>query len=426
MPGRHVGHHTRCQRSTDAQPCLRLAATPPAVNDVTKFSYPAPGDILTIDAKNIPTLEHRDTRGLVTLVQEYVSPSATTQPLAYSAVASTYDQLGRLTGTTDQNGNTSLNTYDALSRLISATDPDRGLTTYQYDLRSQVTDRIVASGEKTHHEYDALARVSQTDYLRPVQVPTNSSTATNPQTGGPFGTIHFPPNCNIVAGLKEPTWWGPGPGWPDPPELQQLTLEAGEAAIDLPFDVDIRTVSQLPSAHGSALRFEERDYAFARGTAVLIGSGGQINLGRRPRETAATRAGAGATFNVIASDFVARADGVRYGVAGPEGSRRLVIEWRGTLAKRPNEPVIVRATLTEGNSIVRYDYLRVPANFAPGGGLRLADGKTEYDRGFEPGAGGSALVGPGGSFSFGGTADAAVFGVACTGLPAEAIQFPFL
>ena len=426
-----------CQGGTSAttldangQPTSNLVcdslATPPAVNDVTKFSYPAPGDILTIDAKNIPTLEHRDTRGLVTLVQEYMSPSATTQPLAYSAVASTYDQLGRLTGITDQNGNTSLNTYDALSRLVSATDPDRGLTTYQYDLRSQVTDRIVASGEKTHHEYDALGRVTQTDYLRPVQVPANSSTATNPQTGGPFGTIHFPPNCNIVAGLKEPTWWGHGPGWPDPPELQQLTLDGGAAAIDLPFDVGIRTVSQLPGADGSALRFEERDYAFARGTAVFITSGSQINLGGRPRETVATRAGAGATFNVIASDFVARTDGVRYGVAGPEGSRRLVIEWRGALAKRPNEPVIVRATVTEGNSIVRYDYLRVPANFAPGGGLHLADGKSEYDRGFEPGAGGSALVGPGGSFSFGGTTDAAVFGVACTGLPAEAIQFPFL
>src|SRR5207249_3729165 len=122
---------------------------PPAVNDVTKFDYPAPGDTIATDGNNVPTLVRRDARGLITLFQEYTLTPAT-PPLRgftttpYSALSSAYDQLGRLISTKDQNGNITLNTYDALSRLLSSTDPDLGLTTYAYDFRSELTERIVA------------------------------------------------------------------------------------------------------------------------------------------------------------------------------------------------------------------------------------------------------------------------------------------
>src|SRR5207247_1839687 len=112
-------------------------AQKPAVNDVTKFDYPVPGDTVMTDASNVPILVRRDARELITLFQEYMLPSATapqgTTPTPYSAVSSTYDQLRRLIATKDQNNNVIVNTYDALSRLRSSTDPNLGLTTYEYD-----------------------------------------------------------------------------------------------------------------------------------------------------------------------------------------------------------------------------------------------------------------------------------------------------
>ena len=67
---------------------------PPLVNDVTKFEYPAPGDTITTDGNNVPTLVRSDARGLMTLFQEYVLAPAITTATPYSMVSSTYRPVG--------------------------------------------------------------------------------------------------------------------------------------------------------------------------------------------------------------------------------------------------------------------------------------------------------------------------------------------
>jgi peptidoglycan-associated lipoprotein len=149
----------------------------PLVHDVTTIEYPKPGVTRTTDAHGVPNLVHSDIRGLVTLHRNYVlSPAGSgnvSTAIPYSAVSSTFDQLGRLTSTKDEYGNVTTNSYDALSRLQSSTDPDMGRTLYTYDLRSQLKERTIATGEKTMHVYDSIGRVIQTDYLRPRSEPSD-------------------------------------------------------------------------------------------------------------------------------------------------------------------------------------------------------------------------------------------------------------
>jgi len=41
---------------------MRPATAQPKVNDVTKFEYPAPGDVVTIDANNVAGFSRGATR----------------------------------------------------------------------------------------------------------------------------------------------------------------------------------------------------------------------------------------------------------------------------------------------------------------------------------------------------------------------------
>ena len=432
-------------QDSNGRPTGELKCDPPykapQVNDVTKFSYPAPGDTIAIDANNVPTLTHQDTRGLITLFQEYVLPPSTappgTPPTWYSAVSSTYDQLGRLVGTRDQNNNASLNTYDALSRLRTSTDPDLGLTAYEYNLRSQLIDRFAASGEKTHHEYDAIGRLTQTDYLRPRLVPGGASPTPNPSAVIPWPV----PWCYVGADMSEPIRFGSvGPGPDPPPELETVSLagsdanvgQVGHAQIELPFDLTIRTTAQV-SGGASSLRVSTHEHRFLRGTTLVVRTTGQIRLGGS--SIAAPQSARGrvqrpenpqATLDVLTTpSFTLAKDGLRYGVFGESGSRRLVIEWAGTLSER-TESMLARATITEGNSIIRYDYVRVPPSAVKGAGIRLVDGASKYIRTLEPGrAGASPVVGSQASFSFGDLLGALAIRIKCDQLPDGGLEVPF-
>jgi RHS repeat-associated protein len=335
--------------------------------DVTMVSYPAPGDTLTTDAKGIPTLMHQDTRGLVTLFQEYLRPAPTSAPAEYSKVQSVYDPLGRLKSVTDQAGNTTTNDYDALSNLVATNDPDMGWTGYYYDLRSQLTDRIVATGEKTTNKYDALGRVVETDYLRPKVVPSG----TQPAPTRPV-LVRPPEFCAVAPGPPVPVQLIPSRIGPRPPAFTPLTLSRGtlndgEAQLRLPFDLSLHAPAGI---------------RYVAGTLLSISTNGRVQFGTAAESNTRNRANSNAlpianSLYVFATPLVLKDGGLRFAAAGENGSRTLTIEWDGVLASDHNKQVVVRAVLSEGNSPIRYEFERVPQGVTATIGLRLETGETQ-------------------------------------------------
>jgi YD repeat-containing protein len=397
------------------------------VKDYTRISYPAPGDTLTIDANEVPTLVRTDTRGLVTLTRDYVLAGRNappgTPPTPYSTVTLAYDALGRLVRKTDEAGNATLNTYDALSRLRSATDPDLGLTTFEYDLRSLLTDSLAATGEKTHHEYDAAGRLVQTDFLRPKQVPAGSSGPTFDPSVDDRPVTMDPPWCYNVPDFADPTRFKPIGGWPDPlPELRALALTiegpgVPQAPLTLPFDVSI-TVAGMPGSDVRAARAPKpRVFRFARGTPMRVTASGQVLLGNDKT---------GATFDLLGGASLQLSEsGLRYGIAGAEGARTLTVEWQGVLKEQPESPVLVRMSVGEGGAPVRYEYERVPSHVAAGG-LQLRDGAAHYATTVLPARDGPGSFVPAGStYAFGDLPDVRNFRVQCDRFPKGGFAIPF-
>ncbi len=328
--------------------------------DVTKVAYPRPGDVVTTDAKGVPTLVHRDSRGLVTLFQEYVKSTSGSFD-EYSKVESIYDRLGRLNIDKDQDGNLSTKEYDALSRVMADDDPDLGKSTYRYDLRSHITDRILATGEKTTYAYDPLERVVQTDYLRPKPGPSGSPTQTRPVVLRP------PYECAVAPGPQDPVQLIPSQIGPRPPFWELLSTAEGdersEAHLSLPFDLSIPTRGLLVKPATSIVGTPEWS-RFAAGTQLSIGKNGTITVGR------VSSRNHGIALLIFATAFVVKKGGLRYAITGNQGARQIWIEWDGVLASDKGKHVTVRAILSENGTPVRYEYERVPQNVTATVGVR--------------------------------------------------------
>jgi YD repeat-containing protein len=380
------------------------------------------------DANKVPLLVHSDVRGLTTLVQEYQLPG----PAAYSALRSNYDALGRLTGTIDEKGNQSLVTYDSLSRIISTTHPDQGTTTYAYDLRSQQTESINASGDKTTHVYDPIGRVIQTDYLRPRQTTQQGPV----KYGGslPSAYTDQPPReslCTDVS-LFEPTRFEQTYSQPAVLELKPLSLttgnfDRGEAQVKLPFEFSVRTgaLRAAPGAQQRSVFSPGRLFTFPAGSQMIVSTDGEVRIGASDSHQTLAQTVPEGIFDVFHGDLRLIDRGLRYGISGTPGSRTLIIEWEGTLASRPKEPLLVRATFQEGDSGLQYEYPRIPGG-AEGttAGLRVSLGAVSFSQTIDVSSSAHVpLINAGIAYRFGASSELAGVRFTCSKLP-QRIEIP--
>lgn len=71
----------------------------------------------------------------------------------------THDELGRLRGVVDPQGNEKRQTYDLRDQLIGVDDPDRGVTRYERDAAGNVVREVDARGIETVTQVDAMGRL---------------------------------------------------------------------------------------------------------------------------------------------------------------------------------------------------------------------------------------------------------------------------
>lgn len=71
------------------------------------------------------------------------------------------DLLGRMTGVTDHEGNTTKLFYDSLGRRYRTEDPDMGEWNYIYDADDRVCEQTDGKGQRLAYQYDAIGRVKQ-------------------------------------------------------------------------------------------------------------------------------------------------------------------------------------------------------------------------------------------------------------------------
>jgi len=79
--------------------------------------------------------------------------NSTTYQTSYS-----YDNLGRLRGIKDANGNAWSYSYNSLGQMTSFTDPDLGTWTKAYDANGRIISQTDAKGQQTTYGYDAINR----------------------------------------------------------------------------------------------------------------------------------------------------------------------------------------------------------------------------------------------------------------------------
>lgn len=140
-------------------------------DSIVRYEYDKAGRVLkTIDPLNRETRYTYDTLGRTIETRQVVGAvdgsTGTQDDLVTRAV---YDVAGRLIGTIDVLGRTTMNEYDRLGRLTASIDALGNRTTYAYDAASRMVSvfepATTAGGSavESRYEYDALDRlVSQT------------------------------------------------------------------------------------------------------------------------------------------------------------------------------------------------------------------------------------------------------------------------
>jgi RHS repeat-associated protein len=138
----------------DARKRLTTTVYPDATT-VTN-TYDGPGNLgsVTDQAGHVVQYAYDAANQLKTVIQtNHPNPSNNTNFYGY-------DNLGNLTGLTDENLHTTVNSFDLLTRPIAKTLPDGSLTeTRQYDTAGNLTSLTHFNGVATSYTYDALNRL---------------------------------------------------------------------------------------------------------------------------------------------------------------------------------------------------------------------------------------------------------------------------
>jgi RHS repeat-associated protein len=115
------------------------------------------GDRVSVDppAGGIPTTTINDARGQKVELRQYHgdSPSG-----AYDATTYTYTPAGKLATVTGFGDNVWTYTYDLRGRQIRQSDPDKGVTVNSYDDLDRLTSTTDARGRTIVYEYDPIGR----------------------------------------------------------------------------------------------------------------------------------------------------------------------------------------------------------------------------------------------------------------------------
>ncbi|MDN5940490.1 MAG: LamG domain-containing protein [Nitrospira sp.] len=344
-----------------------------AKGHVTRFEYPMPGVVRTVDARGVPSVNRIDVRGLPTVAEEYERSS----PIPYATVRRTYDRLKRLVQTTDHQNNASNSQYDALGRVIQTTDPDLGETKFSYDKRGLLTKQVVATGDIARHSYDPLRRLTYSEYARPksgnIFEIDPCLFQTRPCNLPPlkvlffeiveFGDSEFTPGQN-------PCFPPVGPRPPCQPELTNLPLNSGDldngvAELTLPFDITLlpQTIWKQERVDRGPLQPLDRTGHFPMGSRMYVNTNGKVRLdsggvndigpateGMFPGKTTES------ALYPYYDDLVLEQGGLRSAVRGTAPNRELVIQWSGKLRVPSEERVIFRTIIKEGTSEIRYEY----------------------------------------------------------------------
>ena len=128
---------------------------------VRRMEY-APLRTLTFDGEDTdasspyadtPTVDFKDGMGRLVAVERRLTPQsgATTR--------FTYDELGRMRGYIDADGNEKVQTYDLAGRIIEVEDPNSGRSTREYDDAGNLVGWVDARGEMVAQAFDGQNRL---------------------------------------------------------------------------------------------------------------------------------------------------------------------------------------------------------------------------------------------------------------------------
>jgi RHS repeat-associated protein len=158
-----------------------------------KNFYDGPGNLTeTINQDgNIIRYTYDAANQLKSVIQEN-SPSAA----PFNTNSYGYDDLGNLTGLTDERGNTTQNAYNLLTQLTQKTLPVTTLTeTHNYDYAGNLTSLVHFDGTTTTYTYDPLNRLtgrsSNSPHAEPAVSFTYTPTGKYLTSTAQDGTVHY-------------------------------------------------------------------------------------------------------------------------------------------------------------------------------------------------------------------------------------------
>ncbi|GEM_PF-1047524 len=125
----------------------------------------------SIDQEGNKKKEFYDALGRLAKVEEYNCENCglpEEKEVVY-ATYYTYDLLGNLLQTIDNQGNVIKIAYDSLSRKTTMDDPDMGHWEYSYDQNNNLLEQKDAKGNEIVFEYDVLNRVVNKKLVKPIE-----------------------------------------------------------------------------------------------------------------------------------------------------------------------------------------------------------------------------------------------------------------
>lgn len=362
--------------------CDIAADTATPKGHYTRFEYPAPGVVRTIDARGVQSVTRSDALGRLEWVEEYERTSSA----PYSTVHYKYGRNGNVLEVKDIDGNTTFADYDALGRKTSSTDPDMGTWNYVYDKRGQLIEQYDAANALTRNQYDILGRLIRMEYWTP---PIEGRGLCEEEEKADIRKLDigrwiplWKPELPVVmkdlwrhapqyANQKSFTLLPERAAWEQAElvelPLQQGDLDEGVAILPLPFDFVLQPMWSA-NVEGEGLVPATEIVETAHWPAehpLLVTTNGKILFVHSELETAIDQE--------LASGFVAQprsketalyplahdlelSRSLSYALLGDAPDRRLVIQWEGVSRTEGGGRSVFRAILSERSYEIQYQY----------------------------------------------------------------------